>query len=42
MAVIAMMRGEPKDGYHCRCSNRHNQQIHGVTYVQYDHRIDPT
>jgi hypothetical protein len=23
MAVIAMMRGQPKDGYHHGCSNRH-------------------
>jgi hypothetical protein len=23
MAVIAMMRGKPKDGYHCWCSNKH-------------------
>jgi hypothetical protein len=23
MALIAMMRDQPKDGYHCGCSNRH-------------------
>ncbi len=22
-AVIAVMRGKPKDGYHCHCSNKH-------------------
>jgi hypothetical protein len=26
MAVIAVMRGKPKDGYHCHCSNKHYKQ----------------
>ncbi len=26
MAVIAMMRGQPKDGYHRECSNKHYKQ----------------
>jgi hypothetical protein len=25
-AIIAMMRGRPKDGYHCHCSNKHYKQ----------------
>ncbi len=32
MAVIAMMKGQPKDGYQDRCSNRHYKQNRGVTY----------
>ncbi len=30
MAVIAMMRGKPKDGYHRWHSNKHNEQDRGV------------
>jgi hypothetical protein len=26
MATIAMMRGKPKDGYHCHRSNKHHKQ----------------
>ncbi len=30
MAVIAMLRGKPNDGYHHWCSNKHYKQIRGV------------
>jgi hypothetical protein len=29
MAVIAVMRGKPKDGYHCHHSNKHYKQKFG-------------
>jgi hypothetical protein len=31
MAVIAVIRGKPKDGFHCRCSNKHIGNC-GVTF----------
>jgi hypothetical protein len=33
MAVIAMMRGKTKDGYHHWCNNKHYKKNHGVMYV---------
>jgi hypothetical protein len=25
-AIVAVMRGKPKDGHHCHCSNKHYKQ----------------
>jgi hypothetical protein len=39
MALIAVMRGKPRDGYHCRRSNKHYATVE--YHVKYDYKYNP-